>query len=108
MSIIVVICTVPEEQSAIIAKKLLKEKLAACITLIPGAISYYFWQNKLECANEVQMLIKCDEIHQEPLLNFLKLIHPYEIPEILVIPIKYVDPIYLSWIKESLLKKTKL
>ncbi|PPI88586.1 divalent-cation tolerance protein CutA [Candidatus Pantoea edessiphila] len=96
--VILVISTVPESHAHKIAKKLLHAKLASCINLIPGIISYYFWKNKLEHANEIQMLIKCKRINQKTLIKLLKEIHPYEIPEILVIPISYIDDAYLSWL----------
>ncbi|PPI87905.1 divalent-cation tolerance protein CutA [Candidatus Pantoea edessiphila] len=104
MSVIIVISTIPKQQADRIAKKLLESRLAACITLIPGVISYYFWDNKLQKTNEFQMLIKSDQINQERLLNLLREIHPYELPELLVIPIQYADEKYNVWLKECLTK----
>jgi uncharacterized protein involved in tolerance to divalent cations len=56
---VVVLCTAPDEASAQdLAAKVLAEKLAACVTLLPGATSLYYWEGKLEQEYEVQMLLK--------------------------------------------------
>ena len=70
---VVVLCTAPDEASAQdLAAKALAEKLASCVTLLPGATSLYYWEGKLEQEYEVQMLLKSDVEHQEALLACLK------------------------------------
>ncbi len=76
---VVVLCTAPDEASAQdLAAKVLAEKLAACVTLLPGATSLYYWEGKLEQEYEVQMLLKTNLANQQALLDCLKSHHPYQ------------------------------
>lgn len=78
---VVVLCTAPDEASAQdLAAKVLAEKLAACVTLLPGATSLYYWEGKLEQEYEVQMLLKTNLANQQALLDCLKSHHPYQTP----------------------------
>ncbi|STE73754.1 divalent cation tolerance protein [Escherichia coli] len=94
---VVVLCTAPDEATAQdLAAKVLAEKLAACATLIPGATSLYYWEGKLEQEYEVQMILKTTVSHQQALLECLKSHHPYQTPELLVLPVTHGDTDYLS------------
>ncbi|MGL4684673.1 MAG: divalent cation tolerance protein CutA [Hafnia alvei] len=100
---IVVLCTAPDEACAQqLASLALSEKLAACVTLLPGASPMYYWEGKLEQEYEVQMILKSERSHQEALLSFLKQHHPYQTPELLVLPVHAGDKDYLSWLNASL------
>lgn len=100
---VVVLCTAPDEASAQeLASLALNEKLAACATLLPGATSLYYWEGRLEQEYEVQMLLKTDRAHQDALLDCLKQHHPYQTPELLVLPVRAGDKDYLSWLNASL------
>ena len=99
---VVVLCTAPDEATAQdLAAKVLAEKLAACATLI-GATSLYYWEGKLEQEYEVQMILKTTVSHQQALLECLKSHHPYQTPELLVLPVTHGDTDYLSWLNASL------
>lgn len=100
---VVVLCTAPDEATAQdLAAKVLGEKLAACATILPGATSLYYWEGKLEQEYEVQMLLKTNQAHQQALLDCLKSHHPYQTPELLVLPVTHGDNDYLSWLNASL------
>jgi len=100
---VVVLCTAPDEATAQdLAAKVLAEKLAACATLLPGATSLYYWGGKLEQEYEVQMILKTNVAHQQALLDCLKAHHPYQTPELLVLPVSHVDVDYHSWLNASL------
>ncbi|MEI9869475.1 divalent cation tolerance protein CutA [Enterobacter hormaechei] len=100
---VVVLCTAPDEASAQdLAAKVLAEKLTACVTLLPGATSLYYWEGKLEQEYEVQMLLKTNLTNQQALLDCLKSHHPYQTPELLVLPVVHGDNDYLSWLNASL------
>ncbi|CAI0840689.1 Divalent-cation tolerance protein CutA [Serratia quinivorans] len=100
---VVILCTAPDEATAQdLAARVLGEKLAACVTLLPGASSLYYWEGKLEQEYEVQMLFKSQRRHQDALLNYLKQHHPYQTPELLVLPVMAGDKDYLLWINASL------
>ena len=99
----IILCTVPDEATAqFITKKLISEKLAACITLLPKTISFYYWQGKLEQQTEIQMLIKTHVTLQEKVFSQIKTHHPYQIPKLLAIAVSDGAPNYLSWLNESL------
>ena len=103
MNAAIILCTAPDQACAQqLAKVALEAKLAACVTLLPGVTSYYVWQGKLEQANEVQMLLKCDSDHQQALMDLLKGAHPYDVPELLALPVQHGDSEYLSWLHASL------
>lgn len=100
---VVILCTAPDEATAQeLAALVLAEKLAACVTLLPGATSLYYWEGKMEQEYEVQMLLKSDTSHQEALLACLKAHHPYQTPELLALPVTHGDSEYLSWLYASL------
>ena len=100
---VVVLCTAPDEATAQdLAAKVLAEKLAACATIIPGATSLYYWEGKLEQEYEVQMILKTSVVYQDALLECLKSHHPYQTPELLVLPVTHGDSDYLSWLSASL------
>ncbi|MDF7659814.1 divalent cation tolerance protein CutA [Erwiniaceae bacterium L1_54_6] len=102
-SAVVVLCTAPNQAIAEqLAASALAAKLAACVTLLPGATSFYVWEGKLEQASEVQMLLKCDTQHQQALMDLLKAAHPYDVPELLALPVQHGDSEYLSWLHASL------
>ena len=100
---VVVLCTAPDEASAQdLAAKVLAEKWAACVTLLPGATSLYYWEGKLEQEYEVQMLLKTNRANQQAPLDCLKSHHPYQTPELLVLPVLHGDNDYLTWLNASL------
>ena len=103
MNAVVILCTAPDEACAQrLAALALEAKLAACVTLLPGATSLYVWQGKLEQASEVQLLLKSSTTRQQALMDLLKREHPFEVPELLALPVQHGDSEYLSWLHASL------
>jgi periplasmic divalent cation tolerance protein len=77
---------------------LVAQRLAACVNILPGMISYYRWQNALERGEEAVMLIKTRASLAEAVRAEVKARHPYETPAILVLPIESVEQSYLAWV----------
>ncbi|ORM50490.1 divalent-cation tolerance protein CutA [Pantoea conspicua] len=103
MNAVVILCTAPDQATAKrLATLALEARLAACVTLLPGATSLYLWQGRPEQSSEVQMLLKCDSDHQQALFDLIKQAHPYEVPELLALPVQHGDSEYLSWLHASL------
>ena len=99
---IVVLCTCPNEVSAReLAHTLLNEKLAACVNLIPQVTSLYIWQGKMEESQEVQLVIKSRRTLFGVLQQRIQTLHPYEVPEILAMPVLNGSPAYLQWLQEQ-------
>ncbi|WP_284150751.1 divalent-cation tolerance protein CutA [Blochmannia endosymbiont of Camponotus sp. C-003] len=103
---IIILCTIPNDMSIVsnLTKTLLHHKLAACITVLHEVRSFYYWDNVLKDQSELQLLIKTHSSLQEETLNTIKQLHPYKVPELLVLPIIDGDPNYLSWMRSILHK----
>ena len=99
MQALLVLCTCPDVASAArIAEALVAERLAACVTRLPGARSVYRWQGVIEQADEVQLLIKTTRAGFETLRARLCALHPYELPEILAVAVEAGHAPYLDWL----------
>ena len=99
---ILVLCTFPETESVkSVAETLVNEKLAACVNVIPGVQSIFRWQDKIDNANENILIIKTKDSLYDELEVRIKELHPYELPEIISVPIDKGLNKYLDWISES-------
>jgi periplasmic divalent cation tolerance protein len=99
---IVVLITAPSAQKANeIARFLLSKKLAACINIIPRVDSLFWWQGKIDKAKEVLIVAKTQKKLFAKLVKMVKSKHPYEVPEIIALPIISGNKEYLRWIDES-------
>ncbi|WP_349920994.1 divalent-cation tolerance protein CutA [Aeromonas veronii] len=96
---ILVLCTCPDEAAAdLICDQLLSRRLAACINQLPGLTSVYRWQGQIERAREIQLIIKSSAALFEPLRECILALHPYEVPEILALPVSLGHQPYLDWL----------
>ena len=86
------------DAAAEIARTLVEERLVACANLIPAIRSIYRWQDKIEDTNEVLLLLKTKTEHFERLKGRILELHPYEVPEVLAIPVEAGYAAYLEWI----------
>lgn len=94
--------TAPDRDRALaIARTLVEERLAACVSLLPSARSVYRWQGKIVEDEECVLLIKTSRARWEALVTRLKAIHPYEVPELIAIPVERGLESYLRWLAES-------
>ncbi len=96
----IVLVTAPNEPCAqSIARTILTEKLAACVNCF-AIESFYTWENQLNQDQEFQLIIKTQSQHFEALTKRIQEIHPYEVPEVLAIPIVAGAPAYLNWLQQ--------
>jgi periplasmic divalent cation tolerance protein len=79
-------------------RAIVERRLAACVNILPGMISHYWWQGALERGEEVVMIIKTRASLAESVRAAVKEMHSYATPAILVIALESVDSNYLSWI----------
>lgn len=87
-----------------LARLLLKRRVAACVTIVAGADSWYWWKGKEEHAREFLLLMKTSSRLKDRLVRTLKTHHSYDVPEILALPIAWGDPAYLTWLFQSVSK----
>ena len=83
-----------------LARRLVEKRLAACVNVLPGVISFYHWKQKICRDEEVLLVIKTLTPKLSLLETELKKIHPYEVPEFVVLSPSNVSKEYLKWIKE--------
>ncbi len=79
-------------------RALVEQRLCACVNILPGMVSLYWWQGAVERGDEVVMIIKTRASLAEAVRGVVKEMHSYATPAILVIPLKSVDPAYHAWI----------
>jgi periplasmic divalent cation tolerance protein len=100
--ILLALSTFPDRATAQrIARQLVIEKFAACANLIPAIESIYHWKDKIEAGNEILVLFKISEHRQSAFQEKLRSLHPYEVPEIIFVPISSSLPEYLRWVAEN-------
>ncbi len=101
-SAIVVLVTSPTAaQARRLADALVRQRAAACVNLVPGIRSLFWWQGKVDQARETLLIIKTTRRRFEPLRRLVRRLHPYEVPEIIALPIGQGHPPYLRWIEKS-------
>ena len=98
---IVVYVTAPEDEAVNLAKTLVEERLVACVNIVPGLRSIYWWQGKVEDGPEVLCIMKTRGNLFESLRDRVRELHSYEVEEIIALPILAGNLPYLDWIKEN-------
>jgi periplasmic divalent cation tolerance protein len=103
---LLVLTSLPDEASAqALATALVTERLAACVNVLAPCRSIYRWQGAIESAPEVPLLIKSTTARYAALEAAIRARHPYELPEIIAVPIAHGLPEYLTWVAtETLLE----
>jgi periplasmic divalent cation tolerance protein len=96
---LVVLVTAPTpERAAEIARALVDERLAACGNVVPGLRSIYRWEGKIQDDGEALLLLKTTRARFEALRARIVELHPYEVPEVLALPVEAGSAPYLEWI----------
>jgi len=85
------------EEARSLAQGILEKHLAACVNLVPGVESHYWWQGKLETAAEIMLVIKSSAEQFEALADFVRKHHSYECPEIVAVAPEEISPGYRAW-----------
>ncbi|MBU0498997.1 MAG: divalent-cation tolerance protein CutA [Gammaproteobacteria bacterium] len=99
-----VLCTCPDRKAAEeIATQLVDAGLAACINLLPGITSIYRWQGKIEHTQEVLLFIKTSHARLDELQKALVALHPYDVPEVIILGIEQGHQPYLEWVEQCVI-----
>jgi len=102
MFYVVLTTTKDSAEAERIAKRLVDERLAACVNVLPNMSSTYRWKGKVEHASEALLFMKTSHDRLDRLIARVKELHSYEVPEILALPIERGSQEYLKWLEESL------
>jgi periplasmic divalent cation tolerance protein len=99
---VIALTTLPADADAgEFGRTLVDERLAACVNLLPVMESIYRWEGKIEFEAERQLIIKTTSDKVSDLWDRVRELHPYEVPEFVVIPIVDGNEAYLKWIRDS-------
>ena len=96
---LVVFCTCPDQASAErIAATMVEERLAACVNMLPGLTSIYRWREQIQRDTELLLLLKTQGTVYPLLEARIRELHPYDVPEIIALPVRMGSSAYLDWI----------
>jgi periplasmic divalent cation tolerance protein len=100
--ILLALSTFPDAEIARrISNQLVSESFAACANILPAIESIYRWKNKIESSVETLVLFKLSEDRRAAFQDKLRSLHPYDVPEIIFVPVTSGLPEYLQWVAES-------
>ena len=102
MRLLLVFTNLPDQDAAeALAATLVENRLAACVNILQPCLSLYRWQDAVETAEEVPLVIKTSEERYPALEAAIRTAHPYTTPEIIALPITHGLPDYLAWLAEE-------
>ncbi|MBI2868877.1 MAG: divalent-cation tolerance protein CutA [Chloroflexi bacterium] len=99
---VVFITTSDSAEAEKIARALLEHKKAACVNIVPRVDSRYWWEGKIEISPECQLVVKTKAALLPDIVNLVKGLHSYAVPEVIALPVLGGNPDYLDWIDKSL------
>lgn len=100
-SIRVVFITTPRDEANKIARELVEQRLAACINLAPRIESYFWWDDAVQHDEEALLIVKTTAERMPELMNWVAENHPYDLPEVIGVPLSDGLPEYLAWIRKE-------
>ncbi len=100
MYVVVLVTTSNVKEAEQIAQRLLEKRLAACVNIIPKVHSRFWGKGKIERCDEALMIIKSKSETFEELVESVRAVHSYQVPEILAVPVQSGFTEYLSWIED--------
>jgi len=100
--VLLVLTTLPDKASAdTLAARLIEENLAACVSILAPCESIYRWQGAIETAREIPLFIKTLRDRYPALEAAIRALHPFEIPELIALPVTHGSSAYLDWVAAS-------
>lgn len=100
--LLIVVCNVPDEAVANrLTEALLQRQLVACVNQLPSVQSTYRWQGQIEQAQEIPLLLKTTAQNFPALCQAIQSEHPYQVPEIIAVPISHALSAYADWVKQE-------
>ena len=101
-NVVVILTTMPDgPETDELARTLVDERLAACVNVHAPMTSFYRWNGEVECEPERQLAIKTTRERVSAIAERLRTLHPYELPEFLVLPVEHGSDAYLRWVNAN-------
>jgi len=101
-NVYVVLVTVPTpEEGEKVAKHIVEKRLCACVNIIGGVRSLYWWEGKIQDDSEALLIIKTSEAVLEDLIGEVKRVHSYSVPEVVALPVENGNDAYLLWVTKE-------
>jgi periplasmic divalent cation tolerance protein len=100
-ALVVLVTTPSPERAAEIARAVVDERLAACGNVVPGLRSIYRWEGKVQDEEEALLVLKTTRARFEALRDRVLALHPYEVPEVIALPVEAGSARYLAWIADE-------
>jgi len=105
--VIIALSSCPDEVTArAVAEALVSERLASCVNRLPGMTSTYFWDGRLQNEAEILLIMKTTAARLAELEARLKVLHPYELPELVVLPVSGGNEPYLAWVRSGVARQS--
>lgn len=99
--IVVLVTASSDEEAHKIANELLSRRKAACVNIVPGVNSLFWWEGKIESANETLLVIKTGAALLDDVIVMVRRLHSYTVPEVIALPILGGNRDYLDWINKE-------
>ena len=100
--LVVLMTSSSREESGKIVDELLRRRLAACVSIFPKGESFFWWEGKIDMEKEFLLIAKTRSARLDALVETVKKIHSYDVPEIISLPLTGGNPDYLRWLGEAL------
>ncbi|MCK4632810.1 MAG: divalent-cation tolerance protein CutA [candidate division Zixibacteria bacterium] len=94
----VVYISVPRDEASKMARRIVEERLAACVNILPKIESFYWWEGKIERDEESLLIAKTTQQKIEKLITFVRDNHPYPVPEVIAFPLSEGLPDYINYV----------
>lgn len=94
----IVLTTCPADAASRLARGLVEKGLAACVNIVPALHSIYRWRGAIETADEALLVIKGNAAHFDAIETYIRAEHPYELPELIAVPVVAGLAAYVSWL----------
>ena len=100
--VVILITASMDEEAEKIANRLLTQRKAACVNIIPKVRSLFWWKGELDSADEAVLIVKSKASLIDEIVSLVKEAHSYEVPEVIALPLIGGNPDYLSWMSDEL------
>ena len=97
----VVYITIPSDEATALAKDIVKHRLAACVNVVPKVDSYFWWEGEIQNEAEALLICKTTQNKLDRMIDFVRHEHPYDLPEIIAVPVAEGLPEYINWVLEE-------